>query len=122
MCDSRQGIVKEFLITVAKVCVPAVASVSGNFIFLAATPADSKVPADKAVIAQVLFFKVEVCFSAACGEVFYRRFDNIAEFVIRFHEKITGKDAAGMLNYNIAVTPRCKGTDCMTAGDIIRNE
>ena len=75
----RNRMVEEPFITFTEIAFSAVVFfIERSSVFHAATPTDSEVPTDKALIAKIFLCPGESSLFAACGEFFYRDLEDIA--------------------------------------------
>ena len=116
----RHCIIKEPLVAFAEITFPALVAVKRNPIFYAAAATNGKVSANKTFVAKILLGPGKGAFFSAGGEFFYRRFKNIAQLPFRLYKKIAAETIAGMLDNNITAALFIESTNCMLAGDTIR--
>jgi len=92
-----------------------------DFVFHTSAATDGKMSADKAFVAEILLGPGKGPFFAAGGQLFYRRFKNVAQSPLRLDEKITAESVAGMLNHNILTALFVERANRMFAGHAIRD-
>ena len=113
--------VKELLVGLAEVAFSAVVFfVERCSVLHTATSADSQVPADKALVTEILLGSGKLSLFTAGGKFFYRLLENITQSPLRLDKKIAAESIAGMLDYNILTALTVKRADRMAARDIIR--
>jgi hypothetical protein len=79
-------------------------------------------PTDETLVAKVLLGACKVAFFAASGELFYRRFEDIAQSPFRLYKEITGKGVTCMLNNNILTALFVECANGVLGGDVIRED
>jgi hypothetical protein len=118
----RHCVIKETLVGLTEIAFSAkVILIEWGSVFHTSAATDGKVSADKAFVAEVLLGSGKFSLFAAGGQLFYRRFKNVAQSPLRLDEKITAKSIAGMLNYNILTALFVERANCMFAGNAVRD-
>ncbi len=88
-------------------------------VFHAAAATDSKVPADEAFITNILFGPGKGSLNTACGQLFYRRFKNVAQLPSRLYKKIAAESIAIMFDNNVLTALFVERANRVFAGDVI---
>ena len=83
-------------------------------------PADSQVPANKALVAEVSLGPGKSSLFTACGKFFYRCLEDITQPPLRLDEKVAAEGVAGMLDNDILAALPVERTDRVPARDIKR--
>ena len=119
----RHCIVKEKLVALAKITfLTKVLPVKWSSVFHTASATDIEVSTDKTFAAQVCFRTGEFSFYAACSQLFYRRFKNVAQSPLRLDKEITTKSIAGMFNNDILTALSVERAYRVPARNVIRQE
>ncbi len=116
----RQCIIEEELVAFAEIAFFAeVVFVERCPVFHATAAADCKVPADEAFITNVLFGPGKGSLFAACCQLFYRRFKNVAQLPSRLYKKITAESIAIMFYHDVLAALFVERANRVFAGDVI---
>ena len=115
----RYSMIEEKFIGLTEVALPAIVFfIERRPVFHTAAPTDGKVPADKALVAEVCLGSGKSSLFTAGGKFFNRRIEDIAQPPLRLDEKVTAESVAGMLDHDILAALPVERADRVPARDV----
>jgi len=117
---SRYCVIKETLVGLTEVALSAkIIFVERSPIFHTSTATNSKMPTDKALVAQILLGPGKGPLSAAAGQFFYRRLKNVAQPPLRLNKKIAAESITSMLDNDVLAALLVECADRVPASNVI---